>query len=172
MKRYLIPAACAAVLSTIPAASLARQDQVVVTSRPVTFVAWQKKVQHDLANRLHYPMPILGRFAGSGIVRVKFSCSESGRPDKVTLFHSSGSHALDRAALSAVHRMASMHPLPRAFGHDQKYFADIYFDDGLDSDYEAKLQAMNAAASKANSWAYDSVAAAQAPAPVLLTAAR
>lgn len=174
MKRHLIAAACAAVLSTIPVIGHAKegQVQVIVRSQPVTFVVWQQRVQHDLANHLHYPMPILGRFAGSGIVRVKFSCSESGRPDKVAIYHSSGSQPLDRAALSAVRRMASMHPLPKAFGHDQRYFADIYFDDGLGSDYDSKLQAMNAAADKANGWANDPVAAAQAPAPVLFAAAR
>jgi len=173
MKCCLIAAACAAALSTVPVASdaepIRNSGRPDAASNPVTFKAWQVRVQRELANRLLYPAPILGRSAGSGIVRVKFNCSGSGRPDKVALAQSSGSHALDRAALSAVRRMASMHPLPSSFNHEQKYAALIYFDDGMGRQGDSKLKDMMASADKANGWIRNPVAAAQAPAPVLLT---
>ncbi|MBB5713265.1 energy transducer TonB family protein [Sphingomonas aerophila] len=171
MKHHLIAAVCAAVLSTVPAASDAGPVRSSGTSdaasNPVTFKAWQVRVQRELAHRLHYLAPILGRSAGSGVVRVNFNCSESGRPDKVTLAQSSGSQALDRAALFAVRKMASMHPLPSSFNHEQKFAALIYFDDGLGTQSDSKLKDMMASADKANGWIHDPVAAAQGPAPVL-----
>lgn len=58
---------------------------------------------------------------------VKFLCSESGAPSDVTLVKSSGSKQLDAAALRAVKKVVSLHPLPDGMLSTQKYQAMLLF---------------------------------------------
>lgn len=93
----------------------------------VTLAEWTERLDGLLEQELVYPTPNYDREPDRGIVRVKFNCSESGRPDKVTILKSSGHASLDRAAIRAVSRLASLHPLPTGFKPDQKYEAILVF---------------------------------------------
>ena len=62
-----------------------------------------------------------------GVAKVSFYCSEEGRPSRVTLFRSSGEYAFDRAALHAVSRIKTLHPLAAGIDHHQRYAAVVIF---------------------------------------------
>jgi TonB family protein len=139
----------ASVAAGIVAPAAAQMPQMTHQEQ-VTFTQWSERVQSELDTNIHYPRAMAGRTPDHGIVRVKFNCSESGRPDKVTLAKSSGSPQLDRAALQAVGRISSLHPLPQDFADGQAYQAMIMFYSGSDDDYRRRLQKMSAEATKAN----------------------
>jgi len=125
----------------------------------VTMAEWNERMHGLLAKELHYPMPIMGLRAGSGTVSVKFNCSESGRPDKVSLLRTSGDALLDRAALNAVRRMASLHPLPTGFQPTQKFVALVVF---TNDPNDPALNHLTAEQSKRNAWYHDPVNTPQA----------
>ena len=133
----------------------------------VTLVQWGERVNKELNKQIHYPTLIGGQPFATGMVRVKFNCSESGRPDKVTLLKSSGSRALDRAAVAAMQHVATLHPLPDGMGHDQQYQAVILFETDQAA-YDSGLKAMQAEAVKTNAWFKGSSMAATQVGPILM----
>lgn len=129
LRALQLAAAGAAVAFTVPLAAPASAQHVDHTTpgKLVTLAEWTKRMNRLLVEEMRYPAPMLGQEPGRGVVRVKFNCSDSGRPDKVALLHSSGQPALDREALRAVKRLASLHPLPTGFTPDQKFEAVLVF---------------------------------------------
>lgn len=126
----------------------------------ITFAQWTKRIQGELNRNLEYPTGLFGREPAAGEVRIKFNCSDSGRPDKVSLQKSSGSSALDGAALRAVQHIVTLHPLPDGFGHDRRYVAVVLFD--IDAERMAKRQAaVGAEVKRLNAWYKAPVVAAQ-----------
>ena len=144
-----IVAACLLVAGAVAQPSPATPNS---SSDAVTFKTWAVRVQKELDRNLRYPSDLMGEYPRGGVVRVKFNCSDDGRPDKVTIARSSGNRLLDKAALQAVQRMASMHPLPASFARDQKFAALIQFDGigGQDGDLYQKKMLEEAA--KDNAW--------------------
>jgi protein TonB len=118
----------------------------------VAFKDWNARVQQALNENLEYPQSIGPYSSGTGIVRIKFNCSDSGRPDKVTLVKSSGEWLLDKAAIRAVSRVATLHPLPTGFKHGQRFEAQVVF---ASSEYDARLKAVAAAQARHNAWYRD-----------------
>ena len=147
MGKLIFAAALAAAGILAPCAV---QAQAMTHAEQVTFEQWRNRVQQELGKHLQYPHPVLDQSLATGVVRVKFNCSESGRPDQVTLSKSSGSRALDRAALRAVSQIATLHPLPQSFAHGQAYQAMIMFDSELADGYQGRLDRMLAEAAKTN----------------------
>ena len=137
------------IVAALTAAALAAP--VLAQDAPITLAAWSTRVESALDHNLYYPTAMGGRIPGSGVVRVKFNCSESGRPDKVSLFTSSGDPDLDSAALRSVRRIASLHPLPDGMGHGQQYVATILYARSYE-DYDGQIARMRAAAVKNNAW--------------------
>jgi TonB family protein len=125
----------------------------------VTMAEWNERMHRILAKELHYPSPIMGLRPGSGTVSVKFNCSDSGRPDKVSLLKTSGDTLLDRAALNAVRRMASLHPLPTGFQPSQKFVALVVF---ANDPNDPALNSLTAEQVKRNAWYHDPVNAPEA----------
>lgn len=120
----LLLASSAATL--IPSMSTAEENQSIhVTAPKVTVSQWSRTMTRNLDDRLEYPRFLVGRT--QGVVRLKFLCSESGAPSDVAVLQSSGSRQLDQAALRAVRRIPTLHPLPDGVAHDQKYVATILF---------------------------------------------
>lgn len=132
----------------------------------VTMSQWSQRVQSLLQKQLHYPASLMSGRRNSGIVRVKFNCSEAGRPDQVTLVKSSGAFELDRAAMRAVSRIVSLHPLPDGLKSGQRFEAAIVFADTID---DPQLKLIAAEQTKRNQWYRDSAMTAQAT-PILLVA--
>ncbi len=170
MYRFLTAAALAAAGIFTPgiAQTQATSGQANSAQEIVTFAAWRDRVQKALDRGLHYARPMPGMGNASGIVRVKFNCSDTGRPDKVTIARSSGSRRLDRMALKAVDRIATLHPLPQGFRHDQSIEAMILIAYGSEREYRQKRDRMIAEAKRRNARFDDPQ---RATAGVLLTGA-
>ncbi len=156
--------AAAALAAVLLAAPVVAQDVVVGPNAPVTLVAWAKRVGKDLDRNMRFPTSIGFQARPTGIVRVKFACSESGRTDQVALYKSSGDRALDLAALESVRRVTSLHPLPDGMGHGQRYVATLLYATNYD-DYDQQLRKIRAEALKNNSWFKGSSGIALLPVP-------
>lgn len=87
----------------------------------------------------------------SGIASGKFNCSETGAPAGVALYKSSGFRELDRATVSAVRRVVSLHPLPAGLRHDQVYIVNVLFLNPVE-DARRQITRMRRDADKTNAW--------------------
>ncbi len=74
-------------------------------------------------NRVNYPSGI----RRSGVVKVRFMANGTGRPEQVTLFEDSGSHAMDLAALRAVNRLHGLGSPRHATEGGQAVLLNIVF---------------------------------------------
>jgi TonB family protein len=98
-----------------------------VRAGSITLAAWSARVSAALDRQLPNPEVLPGESRYSGIVVVKFGCSDSGAPSEVAIAKSSGSRSLDRAALQGIRHVATLHPLPDGMLHSQRYQAAILF---------------------------------------------
>lgn len=124
MTRTLCASTALALLLAAPAATAAQED-VVVTAP--TLEQWSAKMARELERNIDYPPPYHGRQYSEGVTRIRFACSETGAPAELSVLRSSGDRRLDKAALRAVGRIKTMHPLPAGITHDQRYAAVILF---------------------------------------------
>ncbi|WP_375381469.1 energy transducer TonB [uncultured Sphingomonas sp.] len=148
MSRFTVTAALAAALLAVPI--VARTTEAAPGS-PVTLVSWAQRVGHELNAHMHDPFDMAGRERPSGVVRIKFNCSESGKPGGVAVYKSSGNPWLDRAALDAVRHVATLHPLPDGMSHQQRYVATLLFATSYE-DYEEGIAKLRAEQLKSNAW--------------------
>jgi protein TonB len=109
-------------------------------------------VEQELAKSLNYPHPIGAADYSEGVAYVNFLCSENGAPSKVAIGKSSGHPALDKAAIRAISRIATLHPLPKGMLPDQKYQAAILFQANGGYGYDRKLAAMRRKAKADSEW--------------------
>lgn len=107
---------------------------IVASADPRTIIVeaptrgqWADRLSRDLSRSMAYMPRWTSEVAPEGVVGVRFECSESGAPAKIALVRNSGDVRLDRMALRAVRRLKTMHPLPAAFGHDQRYMAMLVY---------------------------------------------
>lgn len=103
------------------------EQKIVVTGEQVTLARWSDRVTRQLDRSLRYPAAPFGRSEPSGLVKVRFQCSEDGRPATVTLGRTSGARSLDREAIRAVTNIKSLHPMPEDMRPDQQFEAHIVF---------------------------------------------
>lgn len=146
--------AAAALLATclpFPVAAQNSPDSHHSASQRVILADWIARVENELGRQLA-AQRISGRDTDTGVVRIKFNCSDDGRTDKVSVARSSGSSVLDVAATRVVKRIAVMHPLATGINTDQIYYADIMFTSGDDQSYRRQMTAMRDAALKNNGW--------------------
>ena len=115
-----------------------------------TLTAWSTRVSAELDQKLPQPQMLPGRPSPSGVVVVKFGCSETGAPSDVAIVKSSGSRALDRAALQGIKRVG-LHPLPDGMTHGQRFQAAILFANSPE-EARALLIGMRKDAERQNSW--------------------
>jgi protein TonB len=154
----LTPPATPSVHSDMNASTLSHVEDATSDHRTPTFVAlndWSARVQKALDHNLQYT-PQLGPVTspGTGVVWIKFNCSESGRPDKISLSRSSGDGMLDREAMRAMSRVATLHPLPTGFNHGQRFEAMVVF---ASDPFDARLKTMAAEQTRRNAWYHDPV---------------
>ena len=148
MHRLPAAAALAAALLAVPVIARTAES---APGAPLTLVVWSQRIGQELDRRMYFPSIPLGREKPSGVVRVKFACSESGRPDQVSVYQSSGNRWLDKAALDAVRKVATLHPLPDGMSHQQRYVATLLFAQSPE-DYDRQIGVLRAAAVNNNAW--------------------
>ena len=124
--KYALLAAFA-VSSVMSGALLAQGQTIVVTSHRDAVTQWASAVSRDLDRTLRYPRFLGPQQPATGVVSVRFNCSDDGRADNVVVSRRSGSRALDRAAIQAISQITSLHPIPGELATDQLVQANIYF---------------------------------------------
>lgn len=157
----IIPAAAGSAIgfALLVAAPLSAQHVEHITpAEQVTLAAWTGRMNVMLDREISRSSAIWSKVANEGVVRVKFNCSENGRPDKVTLLKGSGNAALDAQALHAVERLASLHPLPTGFKPDQKFVAVLVF---ASDAYDPRMKAARGEQRLSNEWYRDPATAAR-----------
>ncbi|KQX19501.1 hypothetical protein ASD17_13355 [Sphingomonas sp. Root1294] len=127
----------------------AHPDEASMTT--IAFAPWAQRISGTIGDQLVYPRPMFGRESPSGIVQVKFGCSESGAPSDVSIYRSSKDRRLDSEALRAVRKIASLHPLPRGFSSDEHYVAVIIFADG-EASMKRQMKTVRRDADQRNAW--------------------
>ncbi|WP_374295770.1 energy transducer TonB [Sphingomonas sp.] len=124
---------------------------IVVQGAPPTLEHWTRGISRTLDDALEYPSLTPGWAPAEGIVSVRFLCSEAGTPAAVRIFKTSGDRQLDRAAVRAVQRIKSMHPLPNGLKPTQIYEANVLF--SLSPQHHDRMIAkLRQEAEKRNAW--------------------
>ena len=123
----------------------------VVVAAPPTLDTWSNHLFKLLDRRISYPAPLFGQAVNTGIVTVKFHCSDTGAPAGVTLFKSSGHRDLDRATLRGVQQIATLHPLPAGLKRDQVFVVRMLYADSAEAARE-QIARMQAEAKRNNAW--------------------
>lgn len=149
MKYFSLLASAVALLFPGVSAAQSAGNTVVVTGRPVTFARWSSDVTRNIERHLIYPTPFANELPATGLVSIKFHCGEDGRPAAVTLFRKSGSHYLDSAAMYAVSRIKTLHPMPASFRTGQTFVANILFATDW-ADYDSQMTALRKEALQRN----------------------
>jgi periplasmic protein TonB len=133
MRVYLFCGAilCATLVATTGAAAAqggrSVSRDIVVVGDQESVDHWKGRVGRELADNLVAPRQIGMQDYPDGVVRVRFHSSETGAPDGVAVSGSSRSVALDRAAVRAVKRIPTLHPLPDGVAHDRMMEAWVIF---------------------------------------------
>ena len=142
-------AASLACLAAAPGPSQQTAPPVIVTATPLTVHGWSSTVAQKLDRNLEYPAPLFRQLYAQGLVTVRFSCDERGRPANLAIASSSGSRALDRAALRAVARIDTLHPLPSGANGGERFAARVLFADSQESS-DRMMRKINAEARSQN----------------------
>ena len=148
MPRITVAAAVAAGLLAAPVVA---HTLAPMPETSVTLVAWAQRVGRALDGQMRPPRAPLGLERPSGIVKIKFNCTESGKPGDVSVYKSSGNRWVDQAALRAVQRVATLHPLPDGMSHKQRYVATMLFANGYE-DQDRMMADLRAEQAKSNAW--------------------
>lgn len=129
------------------------QSSSIVTAEapPPTLAAWSERVFRDIDKRLRVREGLGANRTPSGIAAVKFNCSETGAPADVGLYKSSGFRELDRATLSAVRKVVTLHPLPAGLSHDQVFVVRVLFSNPGEA-AERQIAMMRRQAAESNAW--------------------
>lgn len=132
MRILPIRALLGASLALGPGIALAEQAHraeapITVEAAPTSLQEWSSRVGRNLTDNLIYPEPFGRTDYAEGAVKVAFHCSESGAPVDVSVLRTSRSKNLDQAALTAVKRISTLHPLPDGIGHDRAMQAWVFF---------------------------------------------
>jgi protein TonB len=117
----------------------------------ITPIQWSGRVTQELETGLRYPEVPSYEVPPDGVVEVKFRCSDSGASDQVSVFKTSGSHTLDRAAVRALKRLKQLHPLATGTNPNQNYIAMVLFATSR-AGHAKQLVMINSDARKRNAW--------------------
>lgn len=143
--------ATAALALLFPVTSIAQTSDptIMIVAPPVTFNQWSRSMTDNIEKHLYYPMSFANERSPVGIVSVGFRCDGTGGVTEVVLLKKSGNRTLDNAALFAVRKMTSTHPMPARFKGNETFLANILFATDRD-EYDRQIRLLHAAAIKQN----------------------
>lgn len=152
MRYSLFAAACLTAISCFAGSDVAEAQSVEPSLvAPPTLTVWSNRVFNELDKHLRVLPSVGPEGPQTGIVAVKFNCSESGAPAGVSLLRSSGNREFDRATLRAVREIVTLHPLPTGLSHEQKYVVRVLFAPSQES-AKRQLVQMQREATQNNAW--------------------
>ena len=147
--KYALLAALA-VSSVMSGALLAQGQTIVVTSPRDGVTQWAAAVSRDLDRSLKFQRFMRPQQHATGIVSVRFNCSDDGRAVNLVVTRHSGSRVLDGAAIQAISQIRSLHPIPGELASNQLVQANIYF---AADESELQQQQAQLRRERAASWA-------------------
>ncbi|MFC4295715.1 energy transducer TonB [Novosphingobium tardum] len=147
MKLTALVALCAIPAVCVPSAAK-EVHPVIVTGHMNSIAQWSNGMTDKINRNLDFPYEASERTA-DGIVSVAFRCSDEGLPAALKVVRKSGDSRLDRAALRAISRVSTMHPLPVGVGPGQKFQANIIFASSQ-GEYDRQLRKLRTDVAKAN----------------------
>lgn len=116
-----------AMVLALPSAAAGNPNPDIVAVAPnLTIPGWVASISDRLDRKLSYPY-YFGMPVPSGGVSVTFRCSDDGSPGSIRVVRRSGHASLDRAAVAAIQRLKTLHPLPAGVRRDQLFQANIVF---------------------------------------------
>ena len=122
----LVLLASVALLATPAISQTDNGHSMVVTGASVPNVrVWSQNIAQQLDRHLVYPRAFGSADYPEGTVSVRFSCGDDGKPASVVLIKGSGNRLIDRAAVRAITRIETLHPLPAALLHGSTIQANI-----------------------------------------------
>lgn len=133
----------------------ARDRDITVVAKPLTLAAWSKNITAKIEDGLHYPSRMGSGRSVSGIVSVRFHCSDTDAPTDVVVYRKSGERSLDVAATRAVSQIRTLHPMPLNLKSDQQYEANILFAESYAESVDLMAK-MRKEAIRRNAWFSDS----------------
>lgn len=151
MRIPLYLAISSGLLIAAPAQARHQSKSIVVVGERVSLTDWSKHMTKALERQMVYPSYLTLAEPHEGVVRVSFLCSESGRPTAVTLQDSSGHRDIDQAAMRAVQRIPTLHPLAEGLTHAQRYQAVLLFAKDQAS-YDRQIAAIEEDVARRNAW--------------------
>lgn len=125
--KVLVLAAVAAAIA-VPGASSARlPEDTIIVGAPPTVAVWSSMVSGQLDRNLRAvaSAPLQHTVIPTGVVSVRFHCSDEGRPTAIELSQRSANAGLNSIARRAVSRLRNMHPLPAGVADGQVFEATI-----------------------------------------------
>lgn len=139
MKLALLAAIAVIPFAYAPAS--AKSAGPVVVEAPLTPLAiWSRSMTKSIDDKLAFPYQASARTL-NGLVSVTFHCSDDGTPVGLKVLQRSGETSLDQAAMRAISRVKTMHPLPAGLRSDQKFQANIIFADSR-TEYDRQLKVL------------------------------
>ncbi|MXO86640.1 TonB family protein [Altererythrobacter aurantiacus] len=146
MKNVLTAATISAIalIATPLAAQNVQVGEPIVVSSNMTLDQWAEIVSQDLAEQLDRMSTLPLRDQPNGVVQVRFTCDEDGKPANIAVYRSSGEHGIERLGKRAVKRLKALHPMPEVAKNGQPFLANIVFADSYEQERElfAKLADM------------------------------
>lgn len=128
MNAYFIAAIAGAALafSTNASAQNAKNKGLVVEGSPEVRV-WSDDVTDKLDRRLDAARPIRALDPATGIVQVRFSRDDNGRPRDVRVYRSAAPHSAKAMAMRAVRNLRDLPPLPSTYAQSNDILANLVF---------------------------------------------
>ena len=99
-----------------------------ITVRSSAVEDWAERISHDLDRKLE--ADVASKFSkgrNSGIVRVRFTIDEAGKPQNVVLYDGVSNWRINRHAMMAVSHLDTVHPMPGAIAPHTIFQANIIY---------------------------------------------
>lgn len=141
LNKALVPALTLGLLAAASPA-VAKEADIVVQS-PAAMEQWSNDMTRTLNRRLVAAERITKTVPSRGIVQIRFTLDETGRPHEMTVYNSSGDVATDRVAMKALRGIRGFDEAPVLDAKDQLFQANvIYASDTFEyQDLAAELKA-------------------------------
>ncbi len=123
----LFKATLAAALSMAAIVPAMADDEPILVHSQAAFAQWQADVTNSLDRRLVSAERSSRLTPESGIVQLRFTLDENGKPQGIRTVTSSGDWSTDRVAISAVRGLNQLDEAPVANVQGQTFQANIIF---------------------------------------------
>ena len=124
---FKLPLAAAALAVTLPLAAPAAAGKDILVTSPTAMAQWQADVTRDLDHKLLLAERYTRGRPTSGIVQIRFTLDEDGKPTNLETVYDSAGTAARRSASWAVRRLRDLDQAPVMNASGVRFQANIIF---------------------------------------------